>query len=349
MKPLALTRQEIKAYLSGHHDDELFAKAKNLREKYFGKDVYLRGIIEFSNYCQVNCNYCGLRIANKKASRYSLTDEQIFECIDTITANNLGTIVFQSGENTAKDIDRLAKIITTVKKNHDLAITLSLGEHNIDIYKKLKDAGADRYLMRVETFDESIYQNARPGRQLSQRLKCIDNLKQLNYEVGSGFMVGLPGETVDSLTDNIIRLTAMDLDMIGIGPFIAHPQTPFKNEKSGDYLLSLRTLALVKILNPLANMPSTSAMESAQPGGRLEALKIGMNVVMPAITPANIKGDYNIYPGKNTNIKSDNEIHAIKQLLSEAGYRYSGARGDSLKYKKRNKAATITKSAVKSN
>lgn len=334
---LELTREEIQNLLKGEDDAMLFQRAEDIREQYFGNEVFLRGIIEFTNYCQVNCNYCGLRKSNANASRYSLTDEQIYNCIDIALENELGTIVFQSGENINDDIDRLAAIIKKVKNNHDLAITLSLGEHNSDIYKKLKDAGADRYLLRIETFNEKIYKKARPNRKLTDRLRCLDDLREIGFEVGSGFMVGLPGETIDILADNIIKLTEMDLDMIGIGPFISHPDTPFKNFPSGDYLLSLRTIALIKILNPTANMPATSAMESARSGGRLEALKYGMNVLMPAVTPAEIKGNYNIYPGKNTYIKSDNEIVAIKNILSKAGYVYTGARGDSLKFLNRNK------------
>lgn len=334
---MEFTREEIKKFLQGSDDEYLFNHAKDIREKYFSNEVYLRGIIEFTNHCEVNCNYCGLRKSNDKASRYSLTDEQIFNCVDTILENGLGTIVFQSGENINDDIDRLVKIISNVKKEHDLAITLSLGEHTTETYKKLKDAGADRYLLRAETFNAKVYEKARPQRKLSDRLQCLENLKEIGFEVGSGFMVGLPGETLDMLADNIITLTEMDLDMIGIGPFISHPDTPFKNFPSGDYLLSLRTIALVKILNPTANMPATSAMESAKRGGRLESLKYGMNVLMPAVTPSDLKSNYNIYPGKNTYIKGDNEIVTIKNILTESGYTYTGARGDSIKFKNRNK------------
>ncbi len=337
MKKLAYTKAEIIEFLAGKNDGFLFDSAKKLRQKYFGNEVFLRGIIEFSNYCRVNCNYCGLRKSNQKANRYRLTDDEIYECIDTIIANDLGTIVFQSGENTTDDIKRLAKIIRQTKKKHDLAVTLSLGEHAVDTYKLLKDAGADRYLLRIETFDESIYERARPDRKLSHRLQCLETLKNLDFEVGSGFMVGLPGEKIESIAENIIKLTKMDLDMIGIGPFIAHPDTPFRDFSSGDYSLSLRTLALIKLMNPLANMPATSAMESAQRGGRIEALDIGMNVLMPAVTPAKIKGNYNIYPGKNTYIKGDNEIIEIKNILRAAGFTFTGARGDSLKYKKKHK------------
>lgn len=337
---MEFTKDDIKKFLKGENDDILFQRAEKIRHQYFGNEVYLRGIIEFTNQCEVNCNYCGLRKSNNKAIRYSLSDEQIYRCVDTILDNELGTIVFQSGENINDDIDRLANIIRTIKKEHDLAITLSLGEHTIETYKKLKEAGADRYLLRIETFDEKIYERARPNRKLANRLKCLDDLRKIGFEVGSGFMVGLPGETIDVLAENIIQLTKMDLDMIGIGPFISHPDTPFKKEPSGDYLTSLRTIALIKILNPTANMPATSAMESAQKGGRLEALKFGMNVLMPAVTPSDLKGNYNIYPGKNTYIKSDNEIVAIKNILTEAGYTYTGARGDSIKFKNRNKGVT---------
>jgi len=337
MKNFAFTKTEIIEYLRGENDEYLFDAAKNIRQKYFGKEVFLRGIIEFSNYCHVHCNYCGLRKSNQNANRYRLTDDEIYECIDTIIANDLGTIVFQSGENTTDDIQRLAAIIRETKHKHDLAVTLSLGEHSMDTYKRLKDAGAGRYLLRIETFDESIYEKARPGRKLSHRLECLEILKKLDFEVGSGFMVGLPGETVETLAENIIKLTEMDLDMIGIGPFIAHPETPFRNFPSGNYQLSLRTLALVKLMNPLANMPATSAMESVQKGGRIRSLEIGMNVLMPTVTPAKIKGNYNIYPGKNTYIKADNEIIEIKKILKSAGFTYSGVRGDSLKYKKKHK------------
>lgn len=338
---MQLTKNQIIEYLQGANDAALFYQASQLRQKYFGNEIFLRGIIEFNNHCKANCNYCGLRRSNQCTHRYSLSDQEIHHCIEIIVQNNLGTVVLQSGENTREEINRLTKIIREVKKKYPLAITLSLGEHSFETYQKLKDAGADRYLLRIETFNKAIYQNARPQRNLTDRLRCIEDLKRLNFEIGSGFMVGLPGETIETLADNIIQLTEMDLDMIGIGPFIAHPDTPFKNYPSGDYLLSLRTLALVKILNPLANMPATSAMESARTGGRLNSLKIGMNVLMPTVTPASLKGNYNIYPGKNTYLKCDNEILELKTILQNAGFDYSGARGDSLKYLKKNKAQGV--------
>ncbi|MDD5765067.1 MAG: [FeFe] hydrogenase H-cluster radical SAM maturase HydE [Candidatus Marinimicrobia bacterium] len=320
----------VKSFLQGENDDWLFSQSDGIRRQVFGDGVFIRGIIEFSNYCKQNCSYCGLRVPNKEIARYRLTSEEILFCVEIAEKQGIRTIVLQSGEDPYISDEWIAGLIAEIKKKYSIAITLSLGERSFETYKLWRNAGADRYLLRIETFNRKVYENARKGHYWEDRLKCIQMLKELDYETGSGFMVGLPGETIDSFADSILELTKLNLDMIGIGPFVAHPETPFKKESNGDVLLTLRTLAIVRILNPLANIPSTSALESAQKGARLTGLKVGANVIMPSLTPERVKVLYNIYPGKNaTRDTTEYSIEAVRKMIGEAGLHWSDSVGGS--------------------
>ncbi|PIS27917.1 MAG: [FeFe] hydrogenase H-cluster radical SAM maturase HydE [Candidatus Marinimicrobia bacterium CG08_land_8_20_14_0_20_45_22] len=320
--------ETIKSFLLGENDGRLFSQSDEIRRKVFGDDVFIRGIVEFSNHCKQNCSYCGLRAPNKEITRYRLTREEILHCVKIGKEQGIQTIVLQSGEDPYFSDDWIAELISEIKLKYSIAITLSLGERNFKTYKLWKDAGADRYLLRIETFDREVYENARKGHRWNDRLKCVQMLHELGFETGSGFMVGLPGETVDSLANSILELTKLNLDMIGIGPFVAHPETPFKNQQNGNVLFSLRTLAIIRILNPLANIPSTSALESAQKGARLTGLKVGANVIMPSLTPERVKALYNIYPGKNA-VQDETEysLKAVREMIREAGLRWSDSVG----------------------
>ncbi|MFA4839631.1 MAG: [FeFe] hydrogenase H-cluster radical SAM maturase HydE [Candidatus Neomarinimicrobiota bacterium] len=322
--------ETVKSFLLGKDDTELFSRADAIRRKVFGDGVFIRGIIEFSNYCKQNCSYCGLRAPNKNLVRYRLTREEILNCVEIGKEQGIRTIVLQSGEDPYFSDKWIAELVAEIKSKYSVAITLSLGERSFETYKLWRDAGADRYLLRIETFNRKVYENARKGHLWNDRLKCVQMLRELDFETGSGFMVGLPGETIDSLADSILDLTKLNLDMIGIGPFVSHPETPFKKESNGDVLLSLRTLAIVRLLNPQANIPSTSALESAQKGARTTGLKVGANVIMPSLTPERVKALYNIYPGKNaTQDTTEYSIEAVRKMIREAGLRWSDSIGGS--------------------
>ncbi|MDO9548891.1 MAG: [FeFe] hydrogenase H-cluster radical SAM maturase HydE [Candidatus Marinimicrobia bacterium] len=330
MNSMTLTNTEIRDYLHGKNDTELFAAADRVRREVFGTDVYLRGIIEFSNYCKQDCLYCGLRRGNRSVRRYRLTTDEILECAGEIGDSGISTIVLQTGEDPWYSDSDIAEIITAIKSQYDIAITLSLGERKKETYQLWREAGADRYLIRLESFNEKSYSDARPGTVRKDRLNCLETLRELDYEVGSGIMIGLPGDTVDDVVIAIRDLTAMHLHMIGMGPFVAHNQTPFAEETNGNVDIVLRAYALMRILNPTANIPSTSAMESARPGGRMRGLQVGANVIMPSFTPKRVKELYNIYPGKNVQQDIDEDgLQAALAMIEKAGYNISWARGDS--------------------
>jgi biotin synthase len=262
--------------------------------------------------------------------------------VETAVSEKIPTIVLQGGEDPYYSAEWIADLIRKIIDKYDLAITLSLGEQTPEVLQLWRKAGATRYLLRIETWNRENYGSLRPGKRWEDRLNCLKVLRELDYEVGSGIMVGLPGETLATLADAIIGLTELDLDMIGIGPFLAHPQTPLKDKPNGSIQLTLRTLALVRILNPFANMPSTSAMECAEKGARLAALKIGMNVIMPSITPERVKLLYNIYPGKNADSDaSEHSISAVLEIIREAGFHRSFSKGISPNLIRRHESQNI--------
>jgi len=344
---MTMNKSEIIAYLQGKDDSSLMAEADRVRRAVFGDEVYIRGIIEYTNHCRQNCFYCGLRSGNRAAVRYRLTRAEIFTAVETAVAQQIPTIVLQGGEDPHYSAEWVAEIIREIISKYDLAITLSLGEQSPEVLRLWREAGANRYLLRIETWNRANYQSKRPGRQWQNRLDCLHALRDLGYEVGSGVMVGLPGETIDTLAEAILGLTSLDLDMIGIGPVLAHPQTPLKDEPNGAIQLTLRTLALVRILNPYANMPSTSAMECAAKGARIAGLKAGMNVIMPSITPERVKRLYNIYPGKNAdNDDSEHSIAAVMEIIQEAGYRRSYSQGISPNLARRPGAPELSRNQV---
>jgi len=326
---LSLSELDIRDYLSGKNDAALFAEADKVRREMFGDAVYLRGILEFSNYCRRNCRYCGLRRDNREIQHYRLTVDEILDGVAEIAGNGLKTVVLQTGEDPFYSAREIARIITAIKSRYEIAVTLSLGEHSREAYRLWREAGADRYLLRIETFNRVNYARVRPQRVWEKRLECLATLRDLDYEIGSGIMVGLPGDQFEDIVTAVRELTQLQLHMIGTGPFIAHPNTPFAGQPSGNIDLTLRVYALLRILNPLANIPSTSAMESAAPGGRLRGLQVGANVIMPSFTPWRVRELYNIYPGKNIQQDIDDGLSSALAMIARAGYRASFARGDS--------------------
>ena len=275
----------------------LFNLADETRKKYVGKEVHLRGLIEFSNICKRQCLYCGLRAQNKALERYRILKDEILLYAKNAKAMGYQTLVLQSGEDDFYSADYLVEIIKEIKKL-DVALTLSIGEKSFEEFKAFKEAGADRYLIRIETTDENLYQKMHPKADFKKRLQCLDDLKTLGFEVGTGCLVGLPEQTLDSLASDILFFKEINADMVGIGPFISHKETPLKEAQNGDFTLALKVMALTRILLKDINIPATTAMETLNPKGRLIALQSGANVVMPNVTKKEYRKKYEIYPNK---------------------------------------------------
>ena len=275
----------------------LYAAADRVRQKYVGDQVELRGLIEFSNICKQNCLYCGLRRDNRQIPRYRLDGETIFEFGRRAAELGYKTLVMQSGEDEAFSPERLAPVLTELKKL-GVALTLSIGEKSREEYAALRAAGADRYLLRIETTDKALYEKLDPGMSWDNRVRCLRDLKELGYEVGTGSLVGLPGQTVESMARDVLFFQELDADMVGIGPFIPNPDTPLASADGGTFDLACRMMALTRLLLPDANIPATTAMETLQPDGRMLALQRGANVVMPNVTDTDYRKMYMLYPGK---------------------------------------------------
>ena len=293
-----LSKEEIISLLNCNDiNQELFNAADEVRKKYVSDEVQLRGLIEFTNICKNNCLYCGLRRDNENLVKYRLTQEQILDYATKAKSFGYKTIVLQGGEDDYYTKDRIVKIIKSIKAL-DLALTLSIGEKNYDEYKAYRDAGADRYLLRIETTDKKLYEELDPGMSYETRLNCLKNLKQLGFEVGTGVMVGLPNQTIESYADDILFFKEINADMLGIGPFIPNEDTPLANAKGRDLTMSLKVMAITRLLLPDINIPATTAMESLNKNGRLMALQSGANVVMPNVTEGEYRKYYALYPGK---------------------------------------------------
>ncbi|ONN26513.1 biotin synthase [Thermosipho affectus] len=310
---------EVLEYLisTNKYDNEILSFADEIRKKYVGDEIHIRAIIEFSNYCKMDCLYCGLRAPNNKIKRYRMSPDEIFRRAKLISEKNIKTIVLQSGEDPYYTTEIIEKLIKRIK-SLNVAITLSIGERDFKEYKIWKDAGADRYLMRHETADEELYNNLHPHDTFENRKKHLFKLKELGYEVGAGCMVGLPGQGARELAKDLLFLKELDSDMIGIGPFIPNPNTPLKNAKGGDLKLTLKIIALARILIPTANIPATTAMGSLHPFGRQMALKSGANVIMPNLTPNPYRPHYTLYPNKICLFEVDTScIECVKGMIKD--------------------------------
>ncbi len=293
-----LSKQEIISLLNCNDiNQELFSAADEVRKKYVSDEVQLRGLIEFTNICKNNCLYCGLRRDNKNLVKYRLTVEQILDFATKAKSFGYKTIVLQGGEDDYYTSDIIIKIIKGIKAL-DLALTLSIGEKTYDEYKAYRDAGADRYLLRIETTDKKLYEHLDPGMSHKNRLDCLKNLKELGYEVGTGVMVGLPNQTIESYANDILFFKEINADMLGIGPFIPNEDTPLASVKGNELTMALKVMAITRLLLPDINIPATTAMESLNVNGRLMALQSGANVVMPNVTEGEYRKYYALYPGK---------------------------------------------------
>lgn len=279
------------------NNDWLFSLADKTREEYVGDEVHLRGLIEFSNICKRQCKYCGLRCEDKFIDRYRISKENIISYAEHAVNMGYKTIVLQSGEDEYYNTDLMCEIIEGIKKL-GVALTLSIGEKTYEEYKAFKEAGADRYLIRIETTDKTLYNQMHPNMDFYNRVRCLEDLGRLGYEVGTGCLVGLPNQTIESLADDILFFKEINADMVGIGPFIPHPHTPLKDSATGSFTLALKVMALTRILLKDINIPATTAMETLNPNGRIIALQSGANVVMPNVTTTEYRTKYEIYPNK---------------------------------------------------
>jgi len=285
--------------LSGREElDELFSFADSVRKKFCGDGIVLRGIIEFSNFCARECFYCGLNKNNRKLERYRMHEDELFKAVEYLVSCNIKTVVLQSGEEAGLDVLWLRDVILRIKSTFDIAVTLSVGERNAEDYRIWRQAGADRYLLKIETSDETLYSAMHPQMNFNHRLGCLKVLKELDYQVGSGSIIGLPGQTLETIAQDIIFFKRSDLDMIGIGPFIPHQHTRFSGEQKGGAGLCLKTIALTRIVTKNAHIPATTALGSLDKDYRLDGLKCGANVLMPNFTPQPYRKLYEIYPQK---------------------------------------------------
>jgi biotin synthase len=346
--PALLGRSDVLEYLTSAQSHELLRRADELRAQVHGDGVLVRALLEFSNYCGAGCLYCGLRRGNHRLARYRMEPDAIIAKALQAGSDGYGTIVLQSGEDPQMRPETIARIVEQVRKHSDIAITLSLGEQDCDALRMWRDAGADRYLLKFETGQERIYQQLRPGHLLSDRINCLRVLRDLGYQVGSGNMVGLPGQSLGDLADDLMLMASLQLDMVGIGPFIPHPDTPLSETpsllsltrretttaRSVDLVdLTLRCVAITRLLLPKAHLPATTALGTyAREGGRERALRAGANVWMQDITPQPLKLLYEIYPERICRDESDEACRACTRArVGTVGRFVQAGRGDALR------------------
>ncbi len=329
-----LSAKEFNELLSRHDDEDseyLFKLARDLREEYYGKDVYIRGLIEFSNYCRNDCYYCGIRKSNKNASRYRLTEEEILQCADEGYELGFRTFVLQGGEDMFFTTEKIAEIVRKIKKKHnDCAVTLSVGERDYATYKYWFDAGADRYLLRHETATDEHYRKLHPKNlSLENRKRCLFDLKDIGYQVGAGFMVGSPYQTIKNLVNDLLFLRELNPHMIGIGPYISQQDTPFADMENGTLEQTLFLLGILRLMFPNVLLPSTTALGTIAPNGRELGLKAGANVVMPNLSPVSVRKKYQLYDNKIcTGEESAQCAGCLRRRIESAGYEMTVSRGD---------------------
>ncbi len=329
-----LSDSELKALLeTNEYDDELCETADIIRRTWYGADVYIRGLIEFTNYCKNDCFYCGIRRSNKNAERYRLSRGEILSRCAEGYGLGFRTFVLQGGEDPYYTDERVCRIVSEIRRKYpDCAITLSIGEKPRESYKAYFDAGADRYLLRHETADNAHYSRLHPsGMSLENRKRCLFDLKDIGYQVGSGFMVGSPYQTTENLISDLRFLKELGPHMIGIGPYITHKDTPFKDKKSGSLELTLRLISILRLMFPTALIPATTALGTIHPLGREMGLKAGANVVMPNLSPVSVRKKYELYENKICTGEEAAECRGcLERRVISAGYKIVVDRGDNV-------------------
>ncbi|MBR5276188.1 MAG: [Bacteroidaceae bacterium] len=332
-----IERNEWNRILTSLNDDErnfLHSFAADITRNSFGRGIYIRGLIEISSYCRNNCYYCGLRCSNSQAQRYRLTKEEILDCCAQGASMGFNTFVLQGGEDPMQGREWLVDVIEAIRLHHpDKAITLSVGEKDADTYRAFRMAGADRYLLRHETRNDAHYNTLHPESMNGKnRRDCLRTLKSIGFQTGSGMMIGSPGQTIEHIIDDIEFLDELQPEMIGIGPFIPASGTPFANEPAGSIDRTLLLISLLRLRHPKALIPATTALATLAPDGRLRAIEAGANVVMPNLSPSDVRRKYSIYDNKaHSGSESATQTEILKKELNAIGYHIDYGRGD---YKK---------------
>lgn len=329
-----LPREELAALITelGPEDDAyLFARARAVREQVYKKAVYMRGLIEFTNYCRNDCYYCGIRRSAPHAERYRLSGEEILGCCEAGYGLGFRTFVLQGGEDSYFTDERMVSIVTQIKTRWpDCALTLSIGERERGSYEAFFAAGADRYLLRHETASEVHYALLHPPEQLLERRKrCLWDLKEIGYQVGCGFMVGPPGQTAEHLAEDLWFIHELKPHMVGIGPFVPHHDTPFAKEPRGSLELTLRLLGMIRLMEPHVLLPATTALGTIHPQGREKGILAGANVVMPNLSPQTVRKKYMLYDNKIcTGDEAAECVGCLKRRIASTGYELVCDRGD---------------------
>lgn len=314
-----LDRDGLVRLLQCDNPAQIYLAADRVRKKYVGDEVHLRGLIEISSYCSKTCLYCGLRAAGAGPERFRMTPAEIVEYADRAVSFGLRTVVLQSGEDKSFTRAELCGIVGEIS-NKGVAVTLSLGELTRDEYAALKEAGADRYLLRIETSNRPLYEGLHPGMSYENRIRCLNDIKELGYEVGTGCLIGLPGQTMEMLADDLLFFQRIDADMIGLGPFIPCEGTPLAEEAGGNVDTVLKMMALTRLLMPEINMPATTALGVKDQDGHRKGLRCGANVIMPNMGMSEYRKRYTIYPGKGEiKINADDPLAAVKTLVAQEG------------------------------
>ena len=329
-----LSGDEWFSLLSGFTEEDRLYAAKAAREvtdSIYGKDIYIRGIVEFSNICKNDCYYCGLRAGNSNLERYRLTEEEIYECCKEGYEYGFRTFVLQSGEDLHFDTETICRIISRIKNDYpECAITLSIGEKTYEEYKAYKEAGADRYLLRHETANKAHYERLHPeNMSWDNRIRCLYDLKSLGYQTGCGIMIGSPYQTTECIVDDMLFMADFKPEMIGLGPFLPHSDTPFRDEPKGSYELTLLLISLCRLMLPHALIPATTALGTIKPLGREEGVQAGANVIMPNLSPVAVRKKYMLYDNKIcTGEEAAECVHCLTARVKSTGYNIVVSRGD---------------------
>ena len=326
------TDQQLKTWIEDQSQAEALAvRADEIRKSVYGTDVYLRGLIEFTNYCKNNCYYCGIRCGNSKADRYRLNQDEIMACCKEGYRLGYRTIVLQGGEDPYYKDEDICRIVSGIKKDYpDCAVTLSIGEKPRASYQAYFDAGADRYLLREETSNEAHYRKLHPeGMSMTHRQECLFDLKEIGFQVGAGFMVDSPYQTTEDIIADLRFLEKLQPDMIGIGPYVTHSDTPFAAYPSGSVDKTLRLISILRIMFPYVLLPATTALGTMDPIGREKGLKAGANVIMPNLSPTDVREKYALYDNKICTGEESAQCRDCLELrVKNAGYQIVTSRGD---------------------
>lgn len=330
----SLCKEEFVALLNNNSKElrnELARHAQVARQKYYGNQIYIRGLIEFTNYCKNDCYYCGIRCSNHQLTRYRLTKEEILNCCKKGYSLGFRTFVLQGGEDAYYNDERMVDIVSTIRNHYpDCAITLSLGERSYESYQKLYNAGANRYLLRHETANREHYEMLHPSTMsLTNRMECLRNLHSIGYQVGCGFMVGSPFQTTETLAEDLLFIQDFKPEMVGIGPYISHRDTPFKNKTNGTLEDTLLLISILRLIHPNLLLPATTALGTIAEDGREQGILAGANVIMPNLSPVNIRDQYSLYDNKLCTGDEDAEhIQQLRGRMINIGHEITISRGD---------------------